>query len=122
MSNSFEQLQLATLCLSQDGTIKDRLVDAYAGHLAKVDADQLPDNLRGDFKALCAAMQRETPLARESAVRASVRKMSLLEVREHAALVVRMFAAMARTESMSSVPRTPRASAPVLQLFAAAEA
>lgn len=120
MSNNFELLQLATLCLSQDGTIKDRLVDAYTEHLFAVESEQLPDPLRADFAALCAAMHRERPLSRESAVRASVRKMSMSEAREYAALVVRLFAAMARVETAPlSSSRAQRMSAPVMKLFAA---
>ena len=74
--------------------------------------------MRGEFGALCAAMHRESPQVRESAVRASVRKMSTHEASEYAALVVRLFAALARVEVAQSAVRTPRAPAPVVQLFA----
>lgn len=118
MSN-FELLQLATLRLSQDGPIKDRLADAYSSHLVALDAEQLPESMRGEFGALCAAMHRESPQVRESAVRASVRKMSTHEASEYAALVVRLFAALARVEvAQSASVRAPRAVAPVVQLFA----
>jgi hypothetical protein len=57
-------------------------------------------------------------------IRASVRKMSNSEVRAHAALVVRVFAAVARGDAgvMSSLPRGPRqgVSSPVVSLFAEA--
>jgi hypothetical protein len=120
MNNTFEKLQLATLCLSQDGSIKDRLAAAYDAHLNAVEADSLPENLRADFGALCAAMHREAPQVRESAVRASVRKMSTHEASSYAAMVVRLFAAMARVEAAQS-PASARAgrSSPVVQLFAA---
>jgi hypothetical protein len=118
MSNNFELLQLATLRLSQDGSIKDRLAEAYAEHLVSVDMDALPASLRPEFDALCAAMHREAPQIRESAIRASVRKMSVHEAREHAALVVRLFAAMVRQEAGGSVPQRIPRPAPVVQLFA----
>lgn len=119
MSNTFELLQLATLRLSQDGSIKDRLADAYASHLAEVETDHLPENVRADFGALCAAMHRESARSTEGAARASVRKMSVLEAREYAALVVRVFAAMVRAETVpQAASRAPRASSPVVQLFA----
>src|SRR5690606_12317929 len=122
MSNNFELLQLATLRLSQDGPIKDRLIDAYDSHLASVEPEDLPEDLRGDFDALCAAMHREPPQARESAVRASVRKMSVMEAREYAAMVVRLFAGMARCDaarSAAAAVRSPRTAGHVVQLFAA---
>ncbi len=119
MSNTIDHLQRATVRLSQDGSIKDRLADAYASHLINVDAEDLPDHVRAEFDALCAAMTREPPLPRESAIRASVRKMSNEEAGRHAALVVRVFAATARSEEPGAMRRARvMASAPVLQLFA----
>lgn len=120
MSNNFEHFRLATLRLSQDGPIKDRLADAYAAHLVELEADELPESLRGDFRALCEAMHRESPQVRESPVRASVRKMSVNEASECAALVVRLFAAMARVEALQGAgARASRSAAAVVPLFAA---
>lgn len=122
MSNNFELLQLATLRLSQDGPIKDRLIEAYDSHLAAVEPGDLPEELRGQFDLLCAAMHREPPQARESVVRASVRKMSVIEAREYAAMVVRLFAGMARFDAARSAAGAARGARPggqVVQLFAA---
>lgn len=118
MSHNFELLQLATLRLSQDGTIKDRLIDASEA-LVAVDMDDLPDAARDDFGALCDALHREPPQVRESAIRASVRKMSVLEAREYAAMVVRLFAAMARFDTAraaAAAARQGRVPASVVQL------
>lgn len=122
MCNNCELLQKATLRLSQDGSIKERLADAYASHLAELEAGEIPEHLREEFGAMCAAMHREPPQPRESAVRASVRKMSVSEASGYAALVVRLFAAMARVERACppASTRPPRpAATPVLQLIAA---
>lgn len=121
MSNNFELLQLATLRLSQDGPIKDRLIDAYDCHLSAVEPDDLPEELRSEFDMLCAAMHRESPQSRESAVRASVRKMSVMEAREYAAMVVRLFAGMARFDAArcaAAAARGARTPGHVVQLFA----
>jgi hypothetical protein len=120
MTTALDQLQRAALRLSQDGSIKDRLADAYATHLLDVDADDLPEEVHDDFVAMCEAMHRERPLPRESVIRASVRKMSNEEAAQYTALVVRTFAALARAEvAGSSMRRTLRKpSAPVLQMFA----
>lgn len=121
MCNNCELLQLATLRLSQDGSLKDRLVEAYASHLVALETDELPEHMREEFGAMCAALHREPPQPREHAVRASVRKMSAHEASGYAAFVVRLFAAMTRAEAecAPATARVPRASAPVLQLFAA---
>jgi hypothetical protein len=120
MNSTLDLLQRAALQLSQEGSIKDRLAAAYASHLLEVDADDLPDDVREAFAAMCEAMHRERPLPRESVIRASVRKMSNEEAGQHAALVVRAFASLARAEvagvSMRRAGRKP--AAPVVQMFA----
>ena len=76
MSTTWEQLEGAALTLARSGTIKDRLADAYRNHLAQLNADELPDALRAEFRACHDALTRERPLRGEDAVRATVRKMS----------------------------------------------
>lgn len=121
MDNVLDLLQQATITLTQGGSIKDRLADAYATHLIQVDVEDLPESLRDEFECLCQAMRRERPLPRETAIRASVRKMSNEEAARHATLVVRIFAAVARTGSGAVLRRSVRnpAGAPIVNLFAA---
>ena len=68
-------------------------------------------------------MSRERPLPRETVARASVRKMSNEEAGRYAALVVSIFAAMARSGAVVSAPRRKSRSAqtpaPIVHLFAA---
>lgn len=120
MDNLLDLLQQAAVTLAQGGAIKDRLAEAYASHLIQIDPDDLPDHLRAEFESLCAAMRRERPLPRESAIRASVRKMSNEEAARHAAAVVKVFAGVARAGTATSVRRVRNpASAPIVNLFAA---
>ncbi len=120
MNSVFEHLQSATLRLAQDGSLKDRLSEAYQRHLSQLDVDQLPEPYRNEFVALCAAMQREQPLPRENAARASVRKMSADEANRYAGLIVQVFGATASALSAGRSPARPSASAlaPVVRLFA----
>lgn len=118
MGNILERLQGAVVVLAQQGTVKDRLAHAWQAHLAGVDAAVLPDPLRNEFRGLCDALQRERPLPRENPALASVRKMSNDEASQHAAFVVRLYAAVARADMASAPARAPvRAS--VVPLFAA---
>lgn len=96
MSTTWEQLEGAALALARSGTIKDRLADAYRNHLALVNADELPEEMREEFRACRAALTRERPLRGEDAVRATVRKMSNQEADELACSVIRLFTAMVR--------------------------
>jgi hypothetical protein len=123
MHDTIDHLQQATLRLSQEGSLKERLVDAYSEHLLNIDSLCLPELVRAEFEALHTAMHSAVPQPRECVIRASVRKMSNAEVRAHAALVVRVFAAVARGDDAVSLPqRVPRAGSvsPVVSLFAEA--
>jgi hypothetical protein len=98
MSTAWEQLEGAALSLARSGPIKERLTDAYRNHLALVNAEELPDALRAEFRACHDALTRERPLRGEDAVRATVRKMSNQQADDVACNVVRLFAALAREE------------------------
>jgi len=104
MSTTCEQLEGAALALARSGNIKDRLAEAWRHHLALVDAAELPEALRAQFRACHAALTREPPLRGEDAVRATVRKMSNVEADEIAACVVRLFAAMAHAAALDPRP------------------
>jgi hypothetical protein len=80
----------------RSGPIKDRLADAYRNHLALVRVEDLPEELREDFRACHDALTRERPLRGEDAVRATVRKMSSTEADQLACSVIRLFAAVVR--------------------------
>jgi hypothetical protein len=96
MSTAWQQLEAAALTLARSGTIKDRLADAWRNHLSLVNAEELPEGLRAEFRACHAALTREAPQRGEDAVRATVRKLSSHEADELACSVVRLFAAMVR--------------------------
>ena len=98
MSTAWEKFQSATLSLTRSGAIKDRLTEAYRNYLALVAEDELPKELREDFRAFVRALTRERPLLRgEDAFRATIRKMSNDEADQIATTVVLMFAAIPRS-------------------------
>jgi hypothetical protein len=103
MSTTWEQFEGAALSLVRSGAIKDRLAEAYRNHLAQVNAEELPEGLRAEFRACHAALTRERPLRGEDAVRATVRKMSNEEADAVACTVVRLFAAMLRHSSREAL-------------------
>ena len=107
MSTAWEQLEGAALSLARSAPIKERLTDAYRNHLALVNAEELPDALREEFRACHDALTRERPLRGEDAVRATVRKMSNQQADEVACSVVRLFAAMAREAPVETLLATP---------------
>jgi hypothetical protein len=103
MNTAWQQLEAAALTLARSGAIKDRLADAYRNHLSLVNADELPEGMRAEFRACHAALTREAPQRGEDAVRATVRKLSSHEADELACSVVRLFAAMVREGARANV-------------------
>src|SRR6202035_3409845 len=122
MKTAWEKFQSATLCLARSGGSKDRLTEAYRNYLALVAEEDLPKEVREDFRAVSRALTRERPLLRgEDAFRATIRKMSNDEADQIASTVVLMFAAIPRSytpviRSMNSAQVVP------LYLAEAAEA
>jgi hypothetical protein len=103
MNNAWDELQSATLTLARSGSIKDRLVDAYRNHLANVCEDELPREMRAEFRAVSSSFTRERPMLRgEDAARATVRKMSTDEADRLACSVVRIFSEIARSAPADS--------------------
>ena len=106
MSTAWEKFQSATMSIARSGAIKDRLTEAYRKSLALVAEEELPKELREDFRAFVRALTREPPLLRgEDAFRATIRKMSNGEADQVAATVVLLFGAIPRsfTPAMRSV-------------------
>lgn len=102
MNTTWEQLEGAALSLARSGSIKDRLADAYLKHLVQVNAEELPDPLRAQFRACQDALTRERPQRGEDAVRATVRKMSSHEADEVAGSLVRLYGALVREAALES--------------------
>jgi hypothetical protein len=107
MRNTLDMLLDAAVLLSQNGSVKDRLADAFLAHLTTLEPAQLPESYRAPFRSMCEALRRERPLPRENPVRASVRKMSTEEAGQYAALVVRLYAAVARGGNVTPLARQP---------------
>ena len=98
MNTVWDKFQSAILSLARSGAVKERLTEAYRNYLAKVSEDELPKDLREDFRAFGRALTREPPLLRgEDAFRATIRKMSNDEADQLCATVVLLFAAMPRS-------------------------
>jgi hypothetical protein len=117
MSTAWEKFQGATLSLARSGSIKDRLADAYRNHLADVQEDDLPRELRDEFREVSDTLTRERPLRGEDAVRATTRKLSNEEADRLACSVVRIFAAI--PHGQAGLARHTAPSAQVVPLYLA---
>ncbi len=119
MSQAFEQLHAATLCLARAGTLKERLQRAYSRHLRNLDANELPGEIRDDVASLMRRFVRERPLlAGEDSASATIRKLSSEEADELSCSIVNILSklshpAISLTRSATVVPLFPGAAEPL---------
>lgn len=86
----WESLHKATLELAKSTPIKQRLTDAFTHHLLELPNYEIPGELRSDFDLLRQSMTRIPPAHGESAIVATVRKMSIGDADACATLIVDM--------------------------------
>lgn len=106
MSSAWENFFAATAILASAGPIKHRLVEAYRSHLATLDEEELPKEIREEFSSLSTSLSRVRPMRGETAVQATVRKMSDLEAGRVAMRIVNMLGVIVRQQQ--NVQRTPK--------------
>src|SRR5882757_10588994 len=111
MISAWESLHFATLELVRSTPIKHRLVCSCPRHLASISEDQLPFEVRESFSQVMGLLHGVQPLRGEDTVAASVRKMSIQEADDCAALIVEIFGITCRILLNSA-----RQSAAVVQL------
>jgi len=105
MSQIAHRFLAAVTALAGDASIKVRLASAYSECLAAVRIDQLPRELREDFESLQGAMQAVDPQPNESAIAASIRKMSGQEAMNHAHHIVTMFSVIMDSRNQAEIAR-----------------
>jgi len=96
MSYQVDRFLAAVSVLAGHGHIKQRLMKAYEDHLVDINDDELPRALKEQFAELKQQMYRVTPLNGEGPICASVRKMSIDEASDCAAMVVGLYDELAR--------------------------
>jgi hypothetical protein len=104
MVNAWENVHCAALELVRSTPIKQRLISA-SRHLTPLIQNELPTEIRGSFAQLMQALAGVTPQRGEDVVVASVRKMSSQQADDCAALIVEIFGALCREESLAQRPQ-----------------
>jgi hypothetical protein len=111
MMSAWENFHFATLELVRSTPIKQRLIAAYRRHLASIEEQELPSEVRESFSQVMRSLGGVQPLRGEDAVAASVRKMSNQDADDCAALIVEIFGLICRSQADAQRP-----SASVVQL------
>jgi hypothetical protein len=105
--NACGSLHAATLELTKGTSLKQRLSVAFSKYLRDLDATDLPAPLQEEFRAIIQGLETVRPLPGESAVQATVRKMSAEQADVFAARIVDLFGKVAR--ATASAPRAAEA-------------
>ena len=100
MSSAWEHFFAAAAILASAGPIKHRLAEAYRTQLADLDKNDLPKEIREEFSSLSHCMCSVRPMRGETAVQATVRKMSDQEAGGIAARIIGMLAVVARQQNV----------------------
>lgn len=98
MNSTWEHFFAATAVLASAGPIKHRLAEAYRAHLEGIDEDDLPKEIRDEYSTLSTCMRRVRPMRGETAIQATVRKMSDVEAGNVAERIVNMLGVLARVQ------------------------
>ena len=99
---AWENFHKATLELAKSAGLKQRLTDAFSRHLQDMPASELPAEMRSDFESLCRLMTQVSPMRGETAVAATVRKMSSEEADACAQRIVALLDALHRARGNDS--------------------
>ena len=92
---ALRKLQAATVELAKGTALKQRLAVAFSSHLKELDPSELPLELRDECRAILEELESVRPLPGESAVQATVRKLSVEQADEVARRIVTLFAELA---------------------------
>lgn len=113
-----DRLFSAARTLIGDGPIKQRLVAAWLEHLEALREDEIPEPIRQKFLSLRQALTAVAPTNGESAVQASVRKMSPLDAQRYATSILLMIAEMVRIRGSGERIAFVRTEQPALESVA----
>jgi hypothetical protein len=100
MSSAWEHFLAAAAILASVGPMKHRLAEAYRTQLANIDTDELPKEIREEFSTLSSSMCSVPPLRGETAIQATVRKMSDQEACSLARRIIDMLGVIARQQAV----------------------
>lgn len=105
MSSAWESFFAATLVLASAGPIKHRFAEAFREHLADLEEEELPREIRDEFTSLTSSMCCVRPLKGETAIQATVRKMSDSAAGDCAVRIVGMLGVLARLQATQRAPK-----------------
>jgi hypothetical protein len=99
MSQVADRFYAAVRKLATEGPVKQRLINAYVGHLDTLGDQEVPEVIRPRYEILCKAMTAVPSNEKETSVQVSVRKMSEADAVRYARSILVMFAELIRVKN-----------------------
>jgi hypothetical protein len=109
MSAVWDRLHGAALLLAGAGPVKQRLASAFKTHLADLDAEDLPRELRGEFLALATSLTCVRAGGGVGVVDATVRKMSDAQAASYARRLIELYGLLSQAQPAAQRGRALRA-------------
>lgn len=120
MTTAQGRLHAAALELSRACPMKQRLTSAFSNCLKDLETDELPPELRAAFGSIADELQSVRPMPGETAIQATVRKMSPEQAEGFAARIVDLYGDLLRApSSVTKLPVREKSDTVVPLLFAA---
>ena len=91
MSDVTDRLEAAVTMLISDGPVKQRLAQAYTSYIEDLTEADVPGQSRDVLARLHCSLHEVVPVGRETAVQASVRKMSPSDAASYAAEILGLY-------------------------------
>jgi len=102
----WEKFHLAVLTLAGGhGTVQERLADAFAGQLMRLNVNDLPEELRGDFEEVERLLTSGEPVGDEGSVDASARSLIDNEATRLAEQIVGLYDAVTKLDAVDEQRR-----------------
>jgi hypothetical protein len=98
MSATWDRFHGAVLLLVGAGPVKQRLASAFKTHLAGLDVEELPRELRTEFIALSTALTSGRAVGGMSVVDATVRKLSDAQAASYAMRLIVLYGLIAQAQ------------------------
>ena len=105
MDDNWSRFRDAAMVMAGQGPIKQRLIQACRQHLADIEPEELPHEVRGDFDRLHSAISSARAAGVRDQIEASILKMGESEAGRHGVSIVMIFAALSTRQLRSHAVR-----------------
>jgi hypothetical protein len=99
MSATWDRFHGAALLLAGAGPVKQRLADAFRTHLVELDVEELPRELRAEFRSLSALLTSGRAVGGSSVIDATVRKLSEVQAAAYSGRLIGMYGQLAQSKA-----------------------